>query len=1114
LGLKINRTVLSNKAVALVETWLKEAKKSTVSSPAESRLASLLKDPVGLEFTLKFVDRVIRPESLRVQAAELRLLTKIVPAALPPLDRFAIRLGGALAPIFPFPVIPIASFVLRSLVSHLIADARDKQLTKHLAGIRSEGVRLNLNLLGEAVLGEKEAANRLAKTFELLRRDDVDYVSVKVSSVVSQLSMWGYQDSIDRVLNRLEPLFDYAQRNNKFINLDMEEYRDLWLTIEIYKQLLSRPKLKNLLTGIVIQAYLPDSLAALKNLIAFAQKRVRAGGAPIKIRLVKGANLAMEKVDAELHGFELATYGSKVESDANYKRLLEILLDPKVAKAVRTGVAGHNLFDLAYAHLLAQKNGVSEYVDFEMLKGMAVALSASVKNTVGNLLLYTPVVSPSEFEVAIAYLTRRLEENASPDNFMSGVFEITTNRKVFNRERDRFLSSVKLIPKLGTKPNRKANNSEEAIASSKKNLFVNQPDSDPAIPEVREQALKIQKRAAQLATQFAKVKNAGLPLLDNKDDIDYLVKKAIKAQPAWAKEPKKRQQILFKAAQQIENSRAELIAVMMSEAGKTIAEADVEVSEAVDFARYYASLIPELTNNKEAKFESDQLTLVVPPWNFPVAIAIGGVLAALAAGSTVILKPAPEVRNCGVAIAESLYRAGVSKSVLQVVAVPDNEVGLYLVGHNMVDSVILTGSFETAELFKKNKPTMRLAAETSGKNAIVVTPFADLDLAANDLVKSAFGHAGQKCSAASLGILVGSVYKSEKFLRQLVDAAKSMKVDWPDNLAASVGALINPPEGKLLRALTELEEGESWLLEPKKLDSSGRLWRPGIKLGVKRGSFFHLTEVFGPVLGLMKASSLNEALRIQNAPDYGLTAGIHSLDDREVLKWLANVQNGNLYVNRGITGAIVDRQPFGGFKRSAVGPGLKAGGSSYLTQFGRFSNTAASKKLTPAQFLKAAKASDNKAWSELYAPKKIAVKEIDSEGNFKRYLPANLIVRVSQTATKLDLDRVINAIERSGFDVPVSLNPRVDFEVEYDNVVLETGKEFEERIVASPSLGLRIWQLGEKEGWHKAALPKPDIHIIQGEVLLSGRLTGLNLVREQAISITQHRFGALQAPLL
>jgi RHH-type proline utilization regulon transcriptional repressor/proline dehydrogenase/delta 1-pyrroline-5-carboxylate dehydrogenase len=643
---------------------------------------------------------------------------------------------------------------------------------------------------------------------------------------------------------------------------------------------------------------------------------------------------------------------------------------------------------------------------------------------------------------------------------------------------------------------------------------VNQPDSDPAIVSVRENAKKIQKLSESLSKQIARTKNAGLPLIDSRIEIDKMVKKSVTVAPAWGKDHKKRQQLLVNAANEIENARSELIAVMMAEAGKTIAEADVEVSEAVDFARYYASLIPELVNNKEANFTPDKLTLVVPPWNFPVAIPIGGVLAALAAGSTVILKPAPEVRNCGVAIANALYKAGISKSVLQVVAVPDDEVGLHLVGHQFVDSVILTGGFETAELFKKHKPSIRLAAETSGKNALVITPFADLDLAAGDLAKSAFGHAGQKCSAASLAILVGPVYSSEKFRRQLVDAAKSMKVDWPDNLAASIGAVIQKPTGKLERALTTLEAGESWLLEPKQLDSTGRLWSPGIKIGVKTGSFFHMTEVFGPVLGIMKARDLSEAIELQNAPDYGLTAGIHSLDNQEVLTWIDGVNSGNLYVNRGITGAIVRRQPFGGFKRSSVGPGLKAGGSSYLTQFGFWLNPPGTNQLSAASFLKAAKASDETAWKEIYAPKELDGGELEVEGNYRRYQPANLTVRVGATTLQKDLDRVVLAIKRSGFKVPLSVDPGFIGNLNYDQFERESSSAFEKRVVSEPSLGLRIWQLGPNENWVSKAKSKPDIHVISGEVLVCGKLTGLNLVREQAISITQHRFGALQEPLL
>ena len=240
--------------------------------------------------------------------------------------------------------------------------------------------------------------------------------------------------------------------------------------------------------------------------------------------------------------------------------------------------------------------------------------------------------------------------------------------------------------------------------------------------------------------------------------------------------------------------------------------------------------------------------------------------------------------------------------------------------------MILTGGYETAEMFRSWRHDLRLHAETSGKNTIIVTPSADFDLAASDVVKSAFGHAGQKCSAASIVILVGSAARSNRFLNQLVDSTTSLRVGYPQDAITQMGPIIEPANGKLLRALTTLGDGEKWLVEPRKLDDSGQLWSPGIRTNVQPGSEFHLTEYFGPVLGIMHAKTLAEAIDFQRAIDYGLTSGLHSLDPAELAQWLDGVEAGNLYVNRGITGAIVQRQPFGGWKRSSVGAGAKAGG--------------------------------------------------------------------------------------------------------------------------------------------------------------------------------------------
>src|SRR5215217_4997684 len=326
---------LAERSVELVRTWIDPERASAHRpDPSAERLAKLLKDPHGLEFTIGFVDRVVRPDDHRVAARNLRRLALHTPAFLPASQRLLLKLGAVVAVVLPKLVVSIARRTLRRMVGHLVVDARPVQLGRTIKRLRAGGDRLNLNLLGEAVLGEGEAAHRRDGTMELLERDDVDYVSVKVSSVASQLSMWAFEESVARVVKQLTPLYERASTGEPtFINLDMEEYHDLDLTVAVFKTILeSFPDLE---AGIVLQAYLPDALGAMQDLQEWATKRRAQGGAPIKVRVVKGANLAMERVDAAMHGWPLATWSTKQETDTNYKRVLDWAMTAERVDAVR-----------------------------------------------------------------------------------------------------------------------------------------------------------------------------------------------------------------------------------------------------------------------------------------------------------------------------------------------------------------------------------------------------------------------------------------------------------------------------------------------------------------------------------------------------------------------------------------------------------------------------------------------------------------------------------------------------------------------------------------------------------------------------------------------------------
>lgn len=1067
-------------AVESVRRWLDAAPahERRRERRAVGRLRALTAEEVSTEFAMAFLDRVMRPESPSVAAAELRaVVARGVPPFLGSLDAALLRAGAALAPAVPSVVVPLARRRLRQLVGGLVVDRDPATLRRRLREIGEQGFDVNANLLGEAVLGESEAVRRRDEIVALMARPDVRCVSVKPSAIASQLHLWDLDGSVGRVEARLRPILRAAAATSPhtFVNLDMEEYGDLRLTLDAFTALLDEPELHHLEAGLALQAYLPDSSSALDEVTRWAQRRVARGGAPVKVRIVKGANLAMERVDAAMHGWAQAPFATKDDVDAHYKRMLDAALRRERTDAVRIGVASHNLFDVAWALHLAERRGVAGAVTVEMLQGMAPSLARTVRAEFDPLLLYTPVVAPGDFDAALTYLFRRLEENAGGENFLRHLFDLRTDADAFEAERERFERAVRRRHEVDVTPRRRR-------LPTVPDRFANAPDTDPTDATRREAVTR------RLVDPPAVVPP---PELDA-DAVDGVVGRAVVAADAWRRMPRdERRALLRRVADELEARRADLIAVMAHEAAKTVHEGDVEVSEAVDFARYYAEHVDPAAPG--ATFEPLGVVVVVPPWNFPLAIPLGGALAALAAGNTVVVKPAPETPRTALAGVEACWAAGVPREALQLARVPDGPVGERLVGHPDVGGVVLTGSTETAELFARIAPATPLFAETSGKNAIVVMPDADLDLAVADLVRSAFGHAGQKCSAASLGILVGDVATSARFRRQLVDATRSLAVGPATDPASVMGPLVGPPGEKLRRALESPSDGERWLVEPRCLDPAIHLWSPGILDGVTAGSWFHRTECFGPVLGLMAARDLDEAIAWQDDTGFGLTGGVHTLDGPTADRWIERVEVGNAYVNRGITGAIVQRQPFGGWKGSVVGPGAKAGGPNYVAQLGRWSDDESGD----------AAVADDDWWREHFAVDHDP-SGLFCESNVFRYRALEeVVVRVGPRTPQHDLDRVLAAVEVVGARLRLSAAPSGGWKLPA-GARREDARRFWSGVADDPPARVRL--LGDE-----VADPRPPATTFVDDrpPVACGRIELLRYVREQSVTRTLHRYGNL-----
>ncbi|MCB1208913.1 MAG: aldehyde dehydrogenase family protein, partial [Verrucomicrobiales bacterium] len=697
--------------------------------------------------------------------------------------------------------------------------------------------------------------------------------------------------------------------------------------------------------------------------------------------------------------------------------------------------------------------------------------------------------------------------------------------------------------------------------------FQNEPDTDWALPHHAEWAQHIVSRWENRQVQVPLVVDGQelfegrptRPCLDpsrpgvdvgdyrqaTAEDIDNAVDAAARDEDGWRSLTYlQRQQVLQGVAKEIRLARADLMGAALANAGKTLAESDAEVSEAVDFVEFYADTACSFAALPGLIAQGKGVMVVVSPWNFPIAIPCGGIAAGLAAGNTVILKPASDAVLPAWELCQCFWRGGISRKTLQFLPCAGSAEGSQLVQHRQVDGVILTGGTETAQAMLKAKPDLPLVAETGGKNATIVTALADRDLAIKNVLHSAFSHAGQKCSATSLLLLEAEVYDDPEFKRALVEAAESLAVGSAWDLSSKVGPLIRPPAGDLATALLTLEPGESWALIPRKVDGNEQLWTPGIKWGVQPGSFTHLTEFFGPMLGVMRYQKLHEAIALVNQTGYGLTSGLESLDDREQAEWQAGVRAGNLYINRSTVGAIVLRQPFGGMGKSAIGPGLKAGGPNYVAQFMNF--TANEPIATPTaipdsvfsdlltalhdshemthedqQRLAAACNNFQRVWTEEFA----IVHDhflLIGQDNQRRYLPvAALRIRVDPSDTAFDLFARVAAARIAGCRITVTTPPG------FTSAPLERLHEVTEHwaggIEFIDESDAELCDAIHRHATDRVRYAAPErvpldvrraaatrhVFIADAPVLADGRIELLWYVQEQSLSFDYHRFGNL-----
>jgi len=848
---------------------------------------------------------------------------------------------------------------IEGMASKFIAGTDAASALPSLERMWKHGMCFSVDLLGEACVSDEEARLYREKYLDLvenlpkrvaawpakpvLESDHLGpvartNVSIKVSSLSARVDPIDTEGSIRSLMAEIRPILEAAKRNGVLVNFDMEQFALKDLTIELFKRCCEAVDFE---AGLAMQAYLRSAPDDARSVVEWAKRTGRV----VTVRLVKGAYWDYETIHAEQQGWPVPVWSRKCDTDACFERVAQYLIESTPRKrgegGVKLALGSHNARSIAAALATLEKCGLPKSaLELQMLHGMGDQLKVAAMGMGLRVREYVPV---GEMIPGMAYLVRRLLENTSNESWLKAGFLDNADPAALvaspfcEHDSDPGLERIRMAPE------RHALSVAPAGVGDGRPFFT-EPMRNFALAPVREAF-----RAAVAAARVPAVANDGTA-----DDAGRAVGTAQRAFPAWRdRDPAERSAMLVRAAELMRARREELSGIVIRESGKTWREADADTCEAIDFCEYYARESMRLFARErlgqfvgeldEQWYQPRGVAAVISPWNFPLAICCGMAAAALVTGNTAVVKPAEQTPGIAKVLCDILWQAGIPREVLHFLPGPGETVGAALVRDPRVAVIAFTGSKAVGlDIIKAagNTPdgqefVKKVVCEMGGKNAIIIDESADLDEAVLGVRQSAFGFQGQKCSACSRVIVLESAH--DHFLHRLVEATRALVVGDPAAPGTDVGPVIDGEAAAKIRSYVEIGRGEGKLelslAVPEGLEAKvGKPFvGPTIVSGVRADSRVATEEIFGPVLAVIKARDFDEALRIANAPQYKLTGGIYSRKPANLERAKREFRVGNLYVNRGITGALVGRQPFGGFGMSGVGS--KAGGRDYLLQF-------------------------------------------------------------------------------------------------------------------------------------------------------------------------------------
>lgn len=849
--------------------------------------------------------------------------------------------------------LPIVRDVFKTSIEQLVAflartficGKNIEEAKQTIAKLKKKNQIYTLDILGEVVLTQKEADFYYNKYIDLLQNIKELNISVKLSALVPQINKNNFEEKKLVLKHRLANLFRIAKENSATVNVDTEHYETKELFFAVTKEVLQDPEFNDFdNVGIVIQAYLKDSKKDFLTWLSWLKLHQKK----ITIRLVKGAYWDYEQAHALQKNWAVPVFEDKALTDLRYENLVDLALNN--TEYFRPAFASHNIRSLAYILKVVEAKQISKN-DFEiqMLYGMLDDLKDYFSQKGFCLRVYLPY---GELLPGMSYLVRRLLENTANDSFLKQGF-------IDKKSKEELLQAPS-IKKTNLQIKRGFQNSPEIDFSLEKNRnkFKNYLNTNlEKLNAERICALIVAGKMQESFESFFTINPAkhdqvlAKVFKANIEDCDLAIKEAKKVQKDWQDvDLKKKVRAFRETAQELERQRLFFNMLLVSEAGKAWQEADAEVCEAIDFLNYYADSALETFNTNKLRslpgekntnrYSALGLSLVISPWNFPLAIMLGMTSASLICGNAVIVKPSsqtPLVAYEALMILLnniSKYCGSKYKAVLSFLPGSGAVIGDYLINHKDIACIAFTGSNETGmhinEAAIKARPVKRFIAEMGGKNPIIVERTADLDEAIPGVIYSAFGYSGQKCSACSRVIIEEEIY--EDFKTRLVEAVAEVKYGDPLNFEFYSGPVIDQNAFKNINLYIDLAKKYGDVIaEGINSNEKGFFIEPIIVENLAADAIVTQEEIFGPLLAIYKAQDLDDALKLANNTEYGLTAGLFSRSPEAIEYISNNIEAGNFYINRPCTGAIVSRQAFGGHKNSSIG--LKAGGPNYLLNF-------------------------------------------------------------------------------------------------------------------------------------------------------------------------------------